>query len=117
MSTIRLFLDEDVWPGLAVALREKRFDVVHAYEVGRGGMSDADQLTYAAQEGRAILTHNARDFVQLGVEYFFSERAHAGLILSPQIEKGELMHRALNPLRLLSSQEIANMARHLADYK
>ena len=117
MSTIRLFLDEDVWPGLAVALREKRFDIMHAYEVGRGGMSDADQLTYAAQEGRAILTHNARDFVQLGVEYFFSERSHAGLILSPQIEKGELIRRMLNLLRSLSAEEIVNTVRYLGDYR
>jgi predicted nuclease of predicted toxin-antitoxin system len=62
MSTIRLFLDEDVWPGLAVVLRERGFDVVHAYEVERGGMPDADQLAYSAQEGRAILTHNTKDF-------------------------------------------------------
>jgi hypothetical protein len=63
MSKIRLFLDEDVWPGLAVALREYDFDAVHAYEMERGGIPDADQLAYAAQERRAILTHNVRDFV------------------------------------------------------
>ena len=57
MSKIRLFLDEDVWPGLAVALREYGFDVVHAYEMERGGIPDADQLAYAAQERRTILTH------------------------------------------------------------
>jgi hypothetical protein len=79
MSPIRLFLDEDVWPGLAVALRERGFDTVHAYEVKRGGMSDADQLVYAAQEERAILTHNAKDFVPLVVEYYFNEHSHAGV--------------------------------------
>jgi hypothetical protein len=42
MRAIRLFLDEDVWPGLAVVLREHGFDVMHAYEVERGGMSDAN---------------------------------------------------------------------------
>jgi predicted nuclease of predicted toxin-antitoxin system len=117
MSAIRLFLDEDVWPGLAVALREHGFDAVHTYEVERGGMSDADQLAYAAQEGRAILTHNARDFVPLAVECFFSGRLHAGVILSPQIEKGELIRRAVSLLRSLSAEEIANTVRYLADYK
>jgi hypothetical protein len=48
MSAIRLFLDEDVWPDLAAVLREHGFDAVHVYEVERGGMSDADQLAYAA---------------------------------------------------------------------
>jgi hypothetical protein len=42
MSTIRFFLDEDVWPGLAVVLREHSFDAIHAYELERGEISDAD---------------------------------------------------------------------------
>jgi predicted nuclease of predicted toxin-antitoxin system len=109
-------LDEDVWPGLAIVLRKRGFDIVHAYEVERGGMSDADQLAYSAQEGRAILTHNAKDFVPLAIEYFFNGRFHAGVILSPQIEKGELARRMLNLLHSLSAQEIAGTVRHLADY-
>ena len=117
MSATRLFLDEDVWPGLATILRELGFDVVHVYEMERGGMSDADQLAYSAQEGRAILTHNAKDFVPLTIEYFFNERSHAGVILSPQIEKGELVRRTLNLLRSLSAEEIAGTVRHLTDYQ
>ena len=117
MSAIRLFLDEDVWPGLAPLLREHGFDVAHAYEVERGGMSDADQLAYSAQEERTILTHNAKDFVPLAIEYFFNERSHAGVILSPQIEKGDLVRRTLNLLRSLSAEKIANTVRHLTDYK
>ena len=109
MSAIRLFLDEDVWPGLAPPLRERGFDVVHAHEVERGGMSDADQLDYSAQEERTILTHNAKDFVPLAIEYFFKDRSHAGVILSPQVEKGELVRRTLNLLRSLSAEEIANL--------
>jgi hypothetical protein len=30
MSAIRLSLDEDVWPDIAVVLREHGFDVVHS---------------------------------------------------------------------------------------
>lgn len=117
MSAIRLLLDEDVWMGLAVVLREHGFDAVHVYEVERGGMPDADQLAYGAQEERVILTHNAKDFVPLVVGYFFEARSHAGVILSPQIEKGELVRRALNLLRALSAEEMADTVRHLADYR
>lgn len=117
MSAIKLYLDEDVWPGLAAALRERGFDVVHAYEVDRGGVSDPDQLAYAVQQGRAVLTHNAKDFIPLLVDYFFNDRPHAGAILSPQIEKGELLRRALNLLGSFSSEEIANTVRYLAEYK
>jgi hypothetical protein len=55
--------------------------------------------------------------VPLIVEYFFNERSHAGVILSLQIEKGELARRALNLLRSLSAEEIANAVRYLADYR
>ena len=37
---IRLFIDEDVWLGLAAALRERGFDVIHAYEVARGSLKE-----------------------------------------------------------------------------
>jgi predicted nuclease of predicted toxin-antitoxin system len=117
MGAIRLFLDEDVWPGLSVALRERGFDVVHVYEVERGGLPDADQLAYAVQESRAILTHNARDFVPLAVKYFFDNRPHAGVILSPQIERGELLRRTLNLLSSLSAEGIGDTIRYLADHK
>ncbi len=117
MDVIRLYLDEDVWPGLAVALRERGFDAVHTYEVGRGGLPDRDQLAYAAEQGRAVLTHNAKDFVPLVVEYFFNERPHAEVILSPQIERGELLRCTANLLNSLSSEAIANTVRHLADHR
>jgi predicted nuclease of predicted toxin-antitoxin system len=116
MSRIRLLLDEDVWLGLAIALRDRGFDVVHVYELERGGMSDADQLAYSVQEGRAILTHNAKDFIPLAVECFFDARMHPGIILSPQIAKGELIRRAINLLRSLSAEDVANTVRYLTDY-
>jgi predicted nuclease of predicted toxin-antitoxin system len=115
-KTIKLFLDEDVWPGLAAALRERGFDVIHVYEAERGGLPDADQLGYAAQAGRAILTHNARDFVPLAVEWFFVGRTHAGVILTSQLEKGELVRRVGKLLQNVSAKEIANTVRFLSDY-
>lgn len=88
---IKLLLDEDVWPGLASVLRERGFDAVHVSEVQRGGLPDADQLAYAAQTERALLTHNIRDFVPLVAEWYFAGKAHGGVILWSQLEKGELM--------------------------
>lgn len=62
-DTIRLLLDEDVWLGLAAALRGKNFDVIHVYEVDRGSLSDREQASFAIQQQRAILTHNKRDYI------------------------------------------------------
>ena len=117
MSTIRLFLDEDVWLGLASALRERGFDARHVYEVQRGELSDANQLEYAAQKQRAILTHNAADFVGLAREYYESNRSHAGMILSPQISKGELVRRTCNLFETLSAEEAVDTVRYLSDYR
>jgi predicted nuclease of predicted toxin-antitoxin system len=74
-------LDEDVWLGLAAALREHGFDVVHVNEAGRAGLSDPEHLAYAAREKRAILSHNAKDFVPLAAASFFEEQSHASIIL------------------------------------
>lgn len=68
MSAVKLYLDEDVWLGLAV-------------------------------------------------DYFFDERFHAGVILSPQIEKGELLRRVRVLLQSLSAEETLNTIRYLSDYK
>jgi len=69
---ILLLLDEDVWVGLAAALRDRDYDVVAVGELGRKGLSDDQQFSYAVAEGRAILTHNAGDFIRLAGMFHFS---------------------------------------------
>jgi len=56
---IRLYLDEDMSSRVAQALRGKGFDVLRCHEVGNKGLSDEEQLRYAAQEGRHLVTYNA----------------------------------------------------------
>ncbi len=117
MSEIKLLLDEDVWPGLATALQERGFGAQHVYELKRGGLSDAEQLAYAARNGQALFSHNAKDFIQLASDYFFTERAHSGIILARQMEKGKLIRDTLNLLQTLSAEAIANTLRFLSDYE
>lgn len=74
-----------------MVLRDQGYDAIHAYEVERGGLTDEEQLAYAAREERTLLTHNSRDFAPLVVDYFFREQPHAGVILAAQLEKGELI--------------------------
>ena len=42
-----LFLDEDVHSGLGDALRKRGYDVIHAQELERKGLSNLDQLLFA----------------------------------------------------------------------
>jgi hypothetical protein len=53
----------------------------------------------------------------LASAYFFGKRAHAGIILSAQMEKGKLVRRVLRLCRLLSADEMTNTVHYLADYR
>lgn len=117
MSEIKLLLDEDVWAGLTIALRDEGFDVIHVSEVGRTGLSDPEQLAYATQESRALLTHNAKDFVPLAIAYFFGNQTHYGIIVTPQFKKGVLVNLTTTLLKTLSADEIRNTVRYLSDYR
>jgi predicted nuclease of predicted toxin-antitoxin system len=111
VSPIKLLIDEDVWVGLAVALREAGYDAVSVNDLNRKGLSDEEQLAFAAAEGRAILTHNIQDFVPL-VEYYFEQGLpHAGVIVARQFDKGTLLRRTLALLASLTSESLANTLR------
>lgn len=84
----RLFLDEDIHFGLAQALRNRGHDVVHAQDAERKGRSDREQLAYAAEQGRCLLSFNVKDFVILHNEYAVSRRNHWGIIVSKQVPVG-----------------------------
>jgi predicted nuclease of predicted toxin-antitoxin system len=105
---IRLYLDEDVHPAVAVALRARGFDAVSAHEVGRRGVSDAEQLTCAATDGRALLTFNAVDFLNLHRESLETERSHWGIILCEQASVGEVVRRLLQLLNRVAADELCN---------
>ena len=110
-------MDEHVWQGLAEVLRLQGYDVVHVNEVGREGLDDADQLAYAAAQGRAIVTFNARHFEPLAAQWFLEGRQHAGMIISNVLPPGELRRRLEHLLRTRSSTELQNTVQWLQAYR
>lgn len=60
---IRLYLDEDVPMSLAQALKNRGVDVKTTQEIGNTGKTDIEQLKYAANANRVMVTHNTRDFI------------------------------------------------------
>ena len=113
MARPRVLTDEDVWAGLAEALRQAGFDAISVSELGRKGLSDEEQLTFAAAEGRAIITHNIQDFAPLAEIHFQRNLTHAGIIVARQFEKGELLRRALSLIESLTTEELANTLRFI----
>ncbi len=108
-----LLLDEDVWPGLAVALRGKGLDVVSIHELGRTGLPDEEQLAYAVQAGRAILTHNIADFVALALDYAQQQETHFDILVAPHLKKGALVRRTLALLEVVTGAELMNTVRYI----
>ena len=77
------YLDENLPPAIAEALRGRSLDAISAHDVGLTGTSDPAQLAFAASEGRCLVTCDLADFVELGREAVRHRRPHAGIILCP----------------------------------
>jgi len=80
---VKVYLDEDLSPVIAQLLRRHGIDATGAQEVGNAQMDDRAQLGYATREGRAIVTANVVDFIELAREAVATNTEHAGIILVP----------------------------------
>ena len=88
---MRFYLDEDLSPAIAAALRRHGIDALGAHEAGNEGLTDAEQLAFAARVRRCLVTGNTRDFVQLGRQAVLDETPHAGLVLcSPHLRQRDV---------------------------
>ena len=80
---MKLYLDEDISPKVSEILRKKGMDAVSTHEVDMLQASDEEQLTFAATDGRAMVTRNRDDFITLTVQFFEDLKPHKGLIIVP----------------------------------
>jgi hypothetical protein len=110
---IELYLDEDVDVLVASLLRGRGFQAATAHEAGRLGRSDAEQLAFAASQGKALLTHNRVDYERLARQYFEVGREHCGILLAIRRLPHEIVHRLLRILDQVSADEMRNQIRYL----
>jgi predicted nuclease of predicted toxin-antitoxin system len=85
------------------------YDAVHVNEKGRSGLTDRDQLAFAAAEHRVIVTHNRRDFLALAAEWWTRGAPHAGIIYARQAPSGELLRRLLALLNTLTAEDLTDV--------
>jgi predicted nuclease of predicted toxin-antitoxin system len=85
---VKLYLDEDLSPGVAQLLRQGGLDAVSAHEVGEAGHLDLAQLRFATREGRCLVTRNVADFVEIVRDLVNRQESHAGIILVPASFQG-----------------------------
>ncbi len=98
MAAPRLYLDEDVDPLVARALRDRGSDVLTTGEAGLLGASDEAQLGFAIGQARTILTHNVRHFVTRARDYASTGQMHYGIIVSDRPPFREVLRRTLRLL-------------------
>lgn len=115
MAGIALLLDEDVRVTLGEILQQRGYDVIHVLEADRAGMTDPEQLAYAASRQRAILTHNIRDFILLNKLYHDEGKEHFGILLADQVPLRELLRRTLRFLSRRTAEDVKNNALWLND--
>lgn len=113
---VALYTDADVHGDLANLIRKRGFDARSAYEETNAYLSDEQQLEYAATQGRALLTHNARDFEPLYRQWWEAERHHSGVIISQKLGIGEMLRRVLRLLNRVPAEEMRDNIKNLAEF-
>jgi uncharacterized protein with PIN domain len=94
MISPRLF-DEDVDPLLARILTARGYDVLTTQEAHRVSSSDTNQLVFATQEQRVLLTHNIAHVNRLARGWAAQGQEHPGIVVSDQLPLKELLARVL----------------------
>ena len=79
---MRLLLDEHYATEVASALRDRGYDVIAVAErQDLRRRMDIDVLVAAAEEGRVVVTEDAKDFVPIGLRRLPSREPHSGIVL------------------------------------
>lgn len=117
MEKIKLYIDEDLTDRLAVALRSRGYDVISAHEVNMRGKTDKEQLEFATQNNRVILTRNIKHFVVLQREYYKHGLLHKGIVMTDYLPLKELIRRVIRFLNKKKMTEIRNCIDWLQNYK
>jgi hypothetical protein len=86
---VKVYLDEDLSPSIALLLRQRGVDATSAHEVGNSQLGDRAQLEYATREARAVVTRNVVDFLELAHDSVASNTRHAGVVLIPSSFRGD----------------------------
>jgi predicted nuclease of predicted toxin-antitoxin system len=80
---MRFLLDEDLNPEVAEIGRGLGLDVTSVHEIDRRGFSDEEQLRFAIDDVRILVTRNRDDFLQLTISFFEAGEFHQDLLIVP----------------------------------
>jgi predicted nuclease of predicted toxin-antitoxin system len=114
---IALYLDENVPMSAATNLRSRGHDATTAQEAGLKGASDDQQMAFAIQSNRTLVTSNVRHFLAIFRSLHSEHRSHPGLILVTRpMSVGELVQALLRLLDQVTADEMRDQVAFLSDY-
>ena len=105
---ISVYLDEDVSTLIAELLKHRGCTALTARDAGQLHRSDAEQLTFAAAQQMAILTHNRKHFEELGRQWLATGRTHCGIIIAVRRLPHEIARRLAALIDQTTADEMDN---------
>lgn len=119
MSAVRFYFDADSMERrLLAALRARGIDAITALDARMTGATDEEQLAFALQEGRALVSFNVADFCRIHAEAISRGDSHAGIVVVPQqrYSVGERVRRLLKLAATRTSEEMRDRLEFLGDW-
>lgn len=113
---MKLYLDEDLSPAIAVILRKNGIDAVSAHEAGMIQASDCEQLEFASSHNRCMVTRNRNDFIRLTVQFFNDHRPHQDVLIVPYSYPGDQFNAIATALRAYAKEHKAGISAYLIDF-
>ena len=108
MTAIKVYLDEDVHPSIADALRLRGWRALTTIEASRQGSGDIDQIRFAAENGCAIVSYNVADFPRLHYEISGAGDRHAGIVVATQDNPSANARALLSLVSAFSAEDLVD---------
>lgn len=116
MTSVKLYLDEDVEVFLADAVRRRGYEVNTTRDWGNLGATDLVQIAFALQNGFVILTHNVQDFPRLHYEIIGRSEQHNGFIVAKKESPTIILRRLLKLLAERSAEDMQDRLEYLSNW-
>lgn len=113
---MKYYLDEDISHKIAEMLRKQGIDAISVHEVSMVQASDQKQLEFAVSEGRALVTRNRDDYIQLTVQFFNDFRPHHGVLIIPHTIPGDNFSLIAKALKDYASKHPKGMESYTIDF-
>ncbi|MFQ6061630.1 MAG: DUF5615 family PIN-like protein [Methanosarcinales archaeon] len=117
MSKIRIYTNENIYGTVARVLRGWGYDAISAPESRRLTVPDEEQMEFAVNQRRTILTFDIKDYTRLHTEYISSGLHHYGIIISKRLKIKELLQRLQKLLQTLTAEDMYDRLEYLGQWK